>query len=122
MNAKNEYTGRFLEAIAAKGTTNQELIHNVDGLDKSLLSHIQNGRQAASIKLIIEFLNRYPDVNANYILTGNGSMFLSDEEEAAGEEEMRMLIKRLNTAYDEIERLQKELEEARTELARQKAV
>ena len=33
-----------------------------------------------STKILVPFLNAYPQVNANYIITGRGSIFISTEE------------------------------------------
>lgn len=70
--AKNEYSERFLNAIEQLGLKNSEIVKNISGVDKTLISHIKNGRQGASMEVISSFCHTYPSVNPDYILTGRG--------------------------------------------------
>lgn len=79
--AKNCYSERLLSIIDALGMTDAEIVKEIDSLDKTLMSHIRNGRQGASLNLISSFCERFPLIDANYILTGNGPMFKSQEGE-----------------------------------------
>lgn len=73
--AKNCYSERLLSIIDALGMTDAEIVKEIDSLDKTLMSHIRNGRQGASLNLISSFCERFPLIDANYILTGIGPMF-----------------------------------------------
>lgn len=79
--AKNCYSERLLSIIDALGMTDAEIVKEIDSLDKTLMSHIRNGRQGASLNLISSFCERFPLIDANYILTGNGPMFKTQEGE-----------------------------------------
>ena len=75
--------------------------------------------QEASLNTIIAVLKAYPHINANYILTGRGSMFLEDIEanesdevvsiNKENQERVLMLQRELKDAYEEIGRLNMEL-------------
>lgn len=117
----SDFTIRFISVVDLLKPESQKAFAESIGLTKQKWNNIRSALNDVPAKTLAAFLERYPNVNANYILTGNGDIFLNGGEEAAGEEEMRMLIKRLNTAYDEIERLQAELAEAKSQLAAQKA-
>ncbi len=47
----------------------------VININASGLSHIANKRNKPSIDLIISLLNAYPHINAEWVLTGKGSMY-----------------------------------------------
>lgn len=78
--AKNCYSERLLSIIDSLGMTDAEIVKEIDSLDKTLMSHIRNGRQGASLNLISSFCERFPLIDANYILTGNGPMFKEEQE------------------------------------------
>ncbi len=78
--AKNCYSERLLSIIDALGMTDAEIVKEIDSLDKTLMSHIRNGRQGASLNLISSFCERFPLIDANYIFTGNGPMFKEEQE------------------------------------------
>ena len=85
--AKNCYSERLLSIIDALDMTDAEIVKEIDSLDKTLMSHIRNGRQGASLNLISSFCERFPLIDANYILTGNGPMF-KEEQEAGYKQEV----------------------------------
>lgn len=77
--AKNVYSERFLSIVDKTGICDAKIADSVNGLDKTLMSHIRTGRQGASLNVLSSFCEAYPEVNANYILTGKGEMFLSED-------------------------------------------
>ena len=79
MEAKNEYSERFIEVIDSLGIDNS-IIRDF-GISQSLESKLRNGVQSVSLKVILKALESFPSVNANYILTGRGSMFLDEERQ-----------------------------------------
>ena len=71
---------RFFEVRDALGITDYRIYTDVKGVTKSMLDRLRQGiTTEVSNKWLIPFLEAYPQVNANYILTGRGSMFLTDE-------------------------------------------
>lgn len=71
---------RFFEVRDALGITDYRIYTDVKGVTKSMLDRLRQGiTTEVSNKWLIPFLEAYPQVNANYILTGRGSMFITDE-------------------------------------------
>lgn len=107
---KNE---RFLEVLGCLGIGAYDLEKKGVKNAQAKVSHYRNGvTKGISSDIIISLCTLYPNVNANYILTGNGSMFISEQEMASNEiqAESGQLIKQLNYRINELE---KELEEER---------
>ncbi|WP_302994023.1 hypothetical protein [Bacteroides clarus] len=77
--AINAYSERFLQVIDKLGVTDYFVWNNCDSISKAQMSHIRTGKGGASLSIIEAFCNQFPQVNANYILTGKGSMFLDNE-------------------------------------------
>lgn len=49
------------------------------GVQRSSISHILSGRNKPSYDFIYKTLKHYPSVSADWLITGNGSMFKNDE-------------------------------------------
>jgi transcriptional regulator with XRE-family HTH domain len=47
------------------------------GIQRSNISHILNGRNKPGASLIEKILNLFPELNARWLLTGEGTMFSS---------------------------------------------
>lgn len=78
---KNDLSGiskRFFLAMETVGYTGYQLAHEVDGISQQVLTHIRTGRNIPSVKIIYAFLQRFPHINANWLITGKGSI-LSNE-------------------------------------------
>ena len=73
MEAKNGYSERFWEMVDSK-RLNETTIRGL-GISPSLESKTRKGVQSVSLKVILNALESFPEVNANYILTGRGDMF-----------------------------------------------
>ncbi len=98
--AKNVYSERFLSIVDKIGLSDAKIANSVEGLDKTLMSHIRTGRQGASINVLSSLCEAYPQVNANYILTGKGNMFLNNEEKMESSTD----IGAIGLTYDELAR------------------
>lgn len=109
-----EHTIRFLDVINRMNITHSYLCENVYHKKPSYLSNVKSGRQDASIEMLVGFTEAYPEVNANYILTGRGSMFMESIEHSENNEASR--INREN--QDKLIKLQNELKEAYEEIGR----
>lgn len=75
------YSQRFIRVVEMLEKGNPDIYEEL-GLDKSLKSKIKNSKQNASIEKIYALCNKYPDVSANYIISGKGTPFLSEESSA----------------------------------------
>lgn len=83
------------------------------------ISHYKKGvTKAISADIIVQLCEAYPQVNANYILTGRGDMFLNGESSP---------VDSLNTSdsqkmfEDIIEGREKEISDLKAEIARMKS-
>ncbi|WP_347840973.1 helix-turn-helix transcriptional regulator [uncultured Draconibacterium sp.] len=65
---------RIKRFIDAKGITAGELASALD-VQRSNISHILNGRNKPGASFIEKLLLQYPDINARWLLTGQGEMF-----------------------------------------------
>lgn len=82
---------RFFKVRDAMGLTDYRIYTDVKGATKSMLDRLRQGvTTEVSNKWLIPFLEAYPQVNANYILTGRGSMFVTDinQDKSANESAM----------------------------------
>ena len=64
---------RIKKIIDYKGISAGELAE-ITGVQRSNISHIFNGRNKPGAQFIENFLNAFPEVNARWLLTGEGSM------------------------------------------------
>lgn len=76
--AFNDYTYRFLETIEKLELTDYKVWNTLENLSKATMSKIRRGICGVSMNTLQEFCQMYK-VNANYILTGKGPMFLDNE-------------------------------------------
>lgn len=86
--AKNKTTERWLEVISELKAQNLvdndvALSKSVNGLTKQKMYNIRVGDNGVKLEILEAFFESYPQVNANYILTGKGSMVLETEDEAS---------------------------------------
>lgn len=124
--AKNCYSERLLSIIDSLDMTDAEIVKEIDSLDKTLMSHIRNGRQGASLNLISSFCERFPLIDANYILTGNGPMFKEEQETEYKQEVVSDHSKKLFEEFNKQTRVllaqrDEEIRELQLENARLKA-
>lgn len=85
MEAKNGYSERFWQMIDELKVDSSVL--RGFGISTSLESKTRNGVQSISLKVILKALEYFPQVNANYILTGKGKMFLKEGIQVTSEPE-----------------------------------
>jgi transcriptional regulator with XRE-family HTH domain len=57
------------------------------GVQRSSISHIVSGRNLPSLDLIQKILKRFPDINSEWLLNGNGSMMRNSEPDLFNIEE-----------------------------------
>ena len=100
MEAFNDYTYRFLETIEKLELTDYKVWNTLENLSKATMSKIRRGICGVSMNTLQEFCQIY-NVNANYILTGKGNMFLNNEEKMESSTD----IGAIGLTYDELARL-----------------
>lgn len=71
---------RFHEVMDSLGLSDYKVYTSIEGITKNMISKLRQGHtEEVSVKILMPFCEAYPQVNANYILTGKGNMFLNNE-------------------------------------------
>ena len=108
MAAFNDYSERFLDVIEKLGLSDYKVWNEVESLSKATMSKIRRGICGVSMNTLCDFIDKYPQVNADYILTGRGSMFIQEQEDYNMEELISQLKEELTAAQNEIVRLKED--------------
>ena len=64
---------RLKKWMKSEGLKSSALADNI-GVNRATISHILSGRNKPSIDFFQKLLNRYPDLNSNWLITGIGYM------------------------------------------------
>lgn len=68
---------RFHEVMDSLGLSDYKVYTSIEGITKNMISKLRQGHtEEVSVKILMPFCEAFPQVNANYILTGKGNMFL----------------------------------------------
>ena len=75
---------RFHEVMDSLGLSDYKVYTSIEGITKNMISKLRQGHtEEVSVKILMPFCEAFPQVNANYILTGKGDMFLDTGEAPA---------------------------------------
>ena len=99
------YSIRFIEVLDALKLTGYKL-NGIGKITKQKISNIKNDITEVKTDVLSDFCIAFPQFNANYILTGRGSMFLENEISALSEERKED-DSDVSLTYDELSRLHK---------------
>lgn len=78
----SDVTRRFHEVMDNLSLNDYKVYTSIEGITKNMVYKLRNGgTEEVSTKILAPFCEVYPQVNANYILTGKGNMFLKEENE-----------------------------------------
>ena len=64
---------RFQKWLNYNDINSNKLAENIN-VSRATISHIISGRNKPSVDFLHKILNKYPDLNLNWLVTGNGSM------------------------------------------------
>ena len=64
---------RFQKWLNYNDLNSNKLAENIN-VSRATISHIMSGRNKPSVDFLHKILNKYPDLNLNWLVTGNGSM------------------------------------------------
>lgn len=71
---------RFHEVMDSLGLNDYKVYTGIENISKNMMYKLRQGQtEEVSVKILMPFCEAYPQVNANYILTGKGPMFLDNE-------------------------------------------
>ena len=110
MAAFNEYSERFLEIIDELGYSDYKVWNEVKSLSKATMSKIRRGVCGVSMNTLSDFIEQYPEVNADYIITGRGDKWIGTIIEDSG-----AVIKFRNQEF-QIAKLKNDLRDAYAEI------
>jgi transcriptional regulator with XRE-family HTH domain len=110
MEQENAIADRILTFLKVKDLSSGILADRI-GVQRSSISHILSGRNKPSYDFIRKFLETFPEVNAEWFITGKGEMLkaavqqdlFGGEPEISGEEAEKELTESENTAPETIE-------------------
>ena len=72
---------RIQKLLVTLGYTASRLADEIQ-VQRSGISHILSGRNQPSYDFMVRLLNRFPEINARWLLTGQGDMFSNDTDGA----------------------------------------
>lgn len=70
---------RLLELLTKLGYSATKLADEI-GVQRSGISHILSGRNQPSMEFLVKLLKRFPDIDAEWLIMGNGSMTKIDDD------------------------------------------
>lgn len=97
----NDVTNRFVRTYKEMGLTGYRMGKECSSITKQKISNIEKGITEVTTDILADFALAYENVNANYILTGRGDMFLNNEENMESSTD----IGTFGLTYDELARL-----------------
>ncbi len=74
---------RIVEVMSFLRLTAVALAENI-GVQPSSVSHILSGRNKPSLDFVNKLLSRYPQIDSNWLLRGEGKMLKSDKAASSG--------------------------------------
>ncbi len=78
----SDVTNRFIRTYKEMGLTGYRMGKDCSSITKQKISNIEKGVTEVTADILADFALAYENVNANYILTGKGDMFLNNESSA----------------------------------------
>ena len=109
---KSQIKQNILQFIEYKGITRYKF-YQLTGITRGVLDQ-NNGMNEDNIT---RFLDSFPEINANWLLTGKGSMLREGEVRSAEEERMALLQEVIETQRKTIELLEDRVAALEEELA-----
>lgn len=93
---------RFHEVMDSLGLNDYKVYTGIENISKNMMYKLRQGQtEEVSVKILMPFCEAYPQVNANYILTGKGPMFIEDEDSGSSQQDTDSV----SLSYDELSRL-----------------
>lgn len=83
--------------IESKGLKSSSFADKI-GVNRATISHILSGRNKPSIDFLHKLISSFPDLNLNWIVSGEGFMYINDERK---ESIQTKKIKKIVVFYDD---------------------
>ncbi len=72
------------------------------GVSRATISHILSGRNKPSVDFLHKLLGNFPQINANWLITGIGSMHLNDARNQNKKNIQKVLVFYDDSSFEEI--------------------
>ena len=79
-----------------------ELAKNI-GVNRATISHILSGRNKPSIDFLEKLLHVYPNINANWLITGVGSINLENSDGISDRNLSKVVVFYNDNTFDELQ-------------------
>lgn len=99
---------RFAEILKNLGKNANSLSKEL-GLSQTALKKVITGEHQPSSKVLIPLLEKYPQVNSNWLLTGRGEMFLKETISSEKDKLIEVLEKNIEDLRKHIDSLEKQI-------------
>lgn len=73
-----EINVRFMQVLSYYGYSGYKISKEVDVFSEAKISHIKNGRNEPGLDLIAALLEKFPELNARWLILGQGEMLSFD--------------------------------------------
>ncbi|MFA7082412.1 MAG: helix-turn-helix transcriptional regulator [Bacteroidales bacterium] len=90
---------RILLLMKSFGMNPSEFADEI-GVQRSSISHILSGRNNPSLDLVTKILNRFPEIDSNWLVLGKGSLVVKSEEKSE-ENENNEISKPSNDLFEQ---------------------
>tara|TARA_B100000963_G_scaffold219124_1_gene191066 strand:- start:2466 stop:2768 length:303 start_codon:yes stop_codon:yes gene_type:complete len=80
-----------------------ELAKNI-GVNRATISHILSGRNKPSIDFLEKLLHVYPNINANWLITGVGSINLENSDDISERNLSKVVVFYNDNTFDELQK------------------
>lgn len=77
-NEEKEIVGRMNMFLAKTGKTNKAEVARCIGVDAGTSGNVLNGKRGPSVVFIQKFLAAFPELSAEWLMRGVGSMLIAD--------------------------------------------
>lgn len=100
---------RFIELMVKTGHSKSTFAKELD-VSLPLITHITNGRNKPGMELIQKILTVYPDLNARWLLLGEGEMF----EQQVSMPDLSMQYAEINAVIEQIKHFLPDIQEVKS--------
>ena len=93
---------RFKKWLDSEDITATQLSTNIN-VSRATISHILSGRNKPSIDILDKILNKYPNINLNWLVSGTGSMSINVKDTSVKKKSVKKVIVFYDdTSFDEL--------------------
>ena len=91
--------------LKAKNITARQFAEEI-GIQPSGMSHIMSGRNKPSLDFVMRVLNRYPEIDTNWLLFGKGEMYKSANTQEPVQNSGTETASNMQTIENQVERVE----------------